>query len=47
MGVIKEFVSYMQNKCYYCGKKVKDKQGWQSVASFNIICDDCFDKGGK
>ena len=48
MGIIidefREFKAYMKRECYVCHQKVPKGQGYESMASFHLVHEECFDK---
>jgi len=41
---LNEWKRYRERKCAICGKKIPEGSGYESVASFNLLCDRCFRK---
>lgn len=39
-----EFKQYMKRECYVCHQKVPRGRGYESMASFRIVHDECFEK---
>ena len=39
-----EFIQYMRRECYVCHDKVPKGTGYESMASFRLVHEECFDK---